>query len=105
MPISEDLLARSSLKEPVQTEAPKSQQEVVKGKRTKTSINYRVNSNGVNPRLFFLWQAGDELSFPSAKSVESDKKILKIIRAPRSVKAMTYVPYHLTPVCLKLKIR
>lgn len=30
VPVSEDLLARSSLKEPVQTEAPKSQQEVVK---------------------------------------------------------------------------
>ena len=43
VPISEDLLVRSSLKEPVQTEAPKSQQELVKGKRTKTS-NYKLQS-------------------------------------------------------------
>ena len=43
VPISEDLLARSSLKEPVQTEAPKSQQDLVKGKRTKTS-NHKLHS-------------------------------------------------------------
>lgn len=43
VPISEDLLARSSLKEPVQTEAPKSQQEVVKGKRPNNS-NHKLQS-------------------------------------------------------------
>ena len=42
-PISEDLLARSFLKEPVQAEAPKLQEEVLKGKRTKTS-NYKLQS-------------------------------------------------------------
>lgn len=43
VPVSEDLLARSSLKEPVQTEAPKSQQEVVKGKRPNGS-NHKLHS-------------------------------------------------------------
>lgn len=41
-----------------------------------------MNSNGVNPRLFLLWQAGDELSFAYAKSVES-KKNLKNNTSPK----------------------
>ena len=43
VPMSEDLLARIFLKETVQTEASKSQQEILKGKRTKTS-HYKLQS-------------------------------------------------------------